>query len=183
MYPRNTHPALAYRLAAWYYMGSNESNLAIRSSPHRTTVLWNYMRPHYTVIMQHSGAFSMKFRQRALLACCSYRLSLKSTTRNTVPLEKLTVVQLVKIFPTFRRTLNFITISTTWLPSASTMQSASSHPTYIRPIILIYFSHLYLGLSNNFFPSDLPTATFLHLLTSPCVQRNPPTSSSSIWWT
>ena len=79
-----------------------------------------------------------------------------------VLLEKLTVLQLVKKFPTFNGTRRFITaltsvrhLSLSW---ASPIQSTYPHPTSWRSI-LILSTHLRLGLPSGLFPSGFPTKT------------------------
>ena len=66
------------------------------------------------------------------------------------------------IFPSFYGTRRFITaftstrhLSPSW---ASSIQSISTHPTSLRPI-LILSSLLYLGLPSVLFPSGFPTQT------------------------
>jgi len=77
-------------------------------------------------------------------------------------LEKLTGFQLVKKFPAFYGTRNFITaftsarqLSLSW---ATAIQSIPPHPTSWRSI-LILSSHLRLGISSGLFPSGFPTKT------------------------
>ena len=79
-----------------------------------------------------------------------------------VPLEKLTGFQLVKKFPAFHGTRRFITaltsvrhLSLSW---ASPVQSIYPHPTSCR-FILIFSTHLRLGLPSGLFPSGFPTKT------------------------
>jgi len=76
--------------------------------------------------------------------------------------KKLTVPQLVKKFPTFYGTRRFITaftsarhLSLSW---AGSIQSIPPHPTSWRSI-LIFSSHLGLGLPSGLFPSRFPTKT------------------------
>jgi len=79
------------------------------------------------------------------------------TLCSRVLLEKLTVTQLVKKFPTFYETWRFITTFTracyqsiSW---ARSNQSTCSHP--ISPwSILILFFYLHLGLPSHLFPSS-----------------------------
>ena len=87
-----------------------------------------------------------------------------------VLLEKLTVLQLLKKFPTFQGTRRFITaltsvrhLSVSW---ASPIQSIYPHPTSWRSI-LILSTHLRLGLSSGLFPSGFPTKTLYTPLPSP----------------
>jgi len=79
-----------------------------------------------------------------------------------VLLEKLTVLQLVKKFPSFHGTRMFITALTSLrhasLYWASPIQSIYPHPTsWIS--ILILSTHLRLGLPSGLFPSGFPTKT------------------------
>ena len=76
-----------------------------------------------------------------------------------VLLEKLTGWQLVKKFPSFHGTRNFITaltsdrhLSLSW---ASPIQSIYPHPTSCRSI-LILSTHLCLGLPSGLLPSGSP---------------------------
>jgi len=87
-----------------------------------------------------------------------------------VLLEKLTGLQLVKIFPAFHGTRRFITaltsvrqLSLSW---ASPIQSTYPHPTSWRSI-LILSTHLRLGLSSGLFQSGFPTKTLYTPLSSP----------------
>jgi len=84
------------------------------------------------------------------------------TPWSRVLLEKLTGFQLVKKFPAFYGTRRFITaftsarhVSLSW---ASSIQSASTHPTFWRSIILLS-SHLLLGPPRGLFPSDFTSKT------------------------
>ena len=87
-----------------------------------------------------------------------------------VLLQKLTGLQLVKIFPAFYGTRRFITaltsarhLSLSW---ASPIQFTYPHPTSWRSI-LILSTHLRLGLPSGFFPSGFPTKTLYAPLSSP----------------
>jgi hypothetical protein len=88
----------------------------------------------------------------------------------TVLLDKLTVLQLVKKFPSFYGTRKFINPFTSarhlFLSSASSIQSIPPHPTSWRSI-LILSSHLRLGLPSGLFPSGFPTKTLYTPLPSP----------------
>ena len=79
-----------------------------------------------------------------------------------VLLEKLTGLQLVKIFPAFHGTRRFITaltsVSHLSLSWASPIQSIYPHPTSWRSV-LILSTHLSLGLPSGLFPSGFPTKT------------------------
>ena len=79
-----------------------------------------------------------------------------------VLLEKLTGLQLVKIFPAFHGTRRFITaltsvrhLSLSW---ASPTQSTYPHPISWRSV-LILSTHLRLGLPSGLLPSGFPTKT------------------------
>ena len=87
-----------------------------------------------------------------------------------VLLEKLTGLQLVKIFPAFHGTRRFITaltsvrhLSLSW---ASPIQSTYPHPTSWRSI-LILSTHLRLGLPSGLLPSGFPTKILHTPLSSP----------------
>ena len=78
-----------------------------------------------------------------------------------VLLEKLTVLQLVKKFPTFYGNCKFITaltsvrqLSLSWV---SPIQSTYPHPTPWRSILIS--THLRLGLPSGLFPSSFATKT------------------------
>ena len=87
-----------------------------------------------------------------------------------VLLEKLTGLQLVKIFPAFHGTRRFNTARTTVrhlsLSWASPTQSIYPHPTSRRSI-LILSTHLRLGLPSRFFPSGFPIKILYTPLSSP----------------
>ena len=87
-----------------------------------------------------------------------------------VLLEKLTGLQLVKIFPVFHGTRRFITALTSLrqlsLSWASPIQSTYPHPTSWRSI-LILCTHLRLGFPGGLFPSVFPTKTLYTSLSSP----------------
>jgi hypothetical protein len=113
------------------------------------------------------------------------------TSWSRVLLEKLTGSQLVKKFPAFYGTRKFITAFTSarhlslfW---ASSIQSIPPRPTSWK-YILIYFSHLRLGLLSGLFPSGLPTKTLYNLFPShACYMPHPSHSSrfdhlNGIWW-
>ena len=87
-----------------------------------------------------------------------------------VLLEKLTGLQLVKKFLAFYGTRRFITaitsvrhLSLSW---ASPIQSTYPHLTSWRSI-LIFYTHLRLGLPSGLFPSGFPTKTLYTPLSSP----------------
>ena len=87
-----------------------------------------------------------------------------------VLLEKLTCLQLVKIFPAFHGTRRFITaltrvrhLSLSW---ASPIQSTYTHPTSWRSILLLS-THLRLGFPSGLFPSGFPTKILCTPLSSP----------------
>ena len=92
------------------------------------------------------------------------------TPRCRVLLEKLTGLQLVKKFPAFHGTRRFITaltnvrhLSLSWV---SPIQSIYPHPTSWRSV-LIWSTHLRLGLPRGLFPSGFPTKTLYTPLSSP----------------
>ena len=92
------------------------------------------------------------------------------TPRCRVLLEKLTGLQLVKIFPAFHGTPRFITaltsvchLSLSW---AHPIQSIHPHTTSWRSN-LILSTHLRLGLPSGLFPSGFPTKTLYTPLSSP----------------
>jgi len=105
----------------------------------------------------------------------TYLITHSLTPYSTVLLEKLTVSQPVKKFPTFYETRWFITtftsarqLSLSW---ASSIQSIPPHPTSWRSILIVS-SHLRLGLPSGLFPSDSPTKTlympFLSTIRATC---------------
>jgi len=90
----------------------------------------------------------------------NYLLTYFLTSWCRVLLEKLTGLQLVKKFPAFHGTRNFITaltsvrhLSLSW---ASPIQSIHPHPISWRSI-LILSTHLRLGLPSGLFPSGFPS--------------------------
>ena len=100
----------------------------------------------------------------------TYLLTYLLTPRCRVLPEQLTGLQLVKKFPAFHGTRRFITaltsvrhLSLSW---ASPMQSTCPHPTSWRSI-LIFSTHLRLGLPSGLFPSGFPTKTLYTALSSP----------------
>ena len=78
-------------------------------------------------------------------------------------LEKLTVFQPVKKFPTFHGTRRFITAVTSahhlFLSWASSIQFIYPHTTSWRPIFILSFLHLRLVLPSGPFPSSFPVET------------------------
>ena len=99
----------------------------------------------------------------------TYLLTYLLTPWSRVLLEKLTGLQLIKKFPAFYGTRNFITV----LPSArhltlsseNSIQSPQPFPTSSRSI-LILSSHPRHGLPNGLFPSGFPTKTLCTSLRS-----------------
>ena len=98
-----------------------------------------------------------------------YLLTYLLTPWCSVLLEKLTGLQLVKKFPAFHGTWRFITtltsvrhLSLSW---ASPIQCIYPYPTSWRSI-LIFSTHLHLGLPSGLFPSGFPTKTLDTTLSS-----------------
>ena len=92
----------------------------------------------------------------------TYLLTYLLTPWCRVLLEKPTSLKLVKKFPAFHGTRRFITaltsirhLSVSW---ASPIKSIYPHPTSWRSI-LIFSTHLRLGLPSGLFPSGFPTKT------------------------
>jgi len=94
----------------------------------------------------------------------TYLLTYLLTPWCRVLLEKLTVLQLVKNFPTFHGTRRFITALTSVrhlsLSRASPIQSTYPYPTSWRSV-LILSTHLRLGFPIGLFTSGFPTKTLL----------------------
>ena len=92
------------------------------------------------------------------------------TPWSRVLLEKLTVCQLVKKFPTFYETRRFITVFTSALhlslSRVSSIQSITPHPISWTSILILP-SHLRLCLPSGLFPSGFPTKTLYTPLLSP----------------
>ena len=92
----------------------------------------------------------------------TYLLTYLLTSRSRVLLEKPTGFQLVKKFPAFYRTRQFITAVTSArhlsLSRASSIQSTPLHPTYWRSILKLS-SCLRLGIRSSLFPSGFPAIT------------------------
>ena len=92
----------------------------------------------------------------------THSLTYLLTSRSTVLLQKPTGFQLVKKFPAFYRTRQFITAVTSARhvsPSrASSIQSTPLHPTSWRSILKLS-SRLRLGIPSNLFPSGFPAIT------------------------
>ena len=118
-------------------------------------------------------------------ACCyyllTYLLPYLLTPWCRVLLEKLTGLQLVKIFPAIHGTQRFITALTSVrhlpLSWASTMQSIYPHPTSWRSV-LILSTHLRLGFPSGSFPPVSPPRPFTPpLLTHTCHMPSPSYSS------
>ena len=116
--------------------------------------------------------WSYAFCVRNLIICnwISNNITYLPTPHNTVLLEKLIGFQLVKKFPAFYGTRRFITavpsarhLSLSW---ASSFQSIPPHPTSWRSI-LIFSSHLRLGLPSGLFPPGFPNKILYSPLLSP----------------
>jgi hypothetical protein len=92
-------------------------------------------------------------------------------------LEKLLIVQLLKNFPAFYGARKFITMFTRalhWsLSWPRSIQSISSHPISLRPI-LILSTHLRLVLPSGLFPSVFP-AYILHAFRFSSIRATCPT--------
>jgi len=100
----------------------------------------------------------------------TYLLTYLLTPWCRVLLEKPTSLKLVKKFPAFHGTRRFITaltsirhLSVSW---ASPIKSIYPHPTSWRSI-LIFSTHLRLGLPSGLFPSGFPTKTLYTPSTHP----------------
>ena len=100
-----------------------------------------------------------------------------------VLLEKLTVLQLVRKFPAFHGTRRFITaltsvrhLSLSW---ASPIQSIYPHPTSWRSV-LVFSTHLSLGLHSGLFPSGFHTKTLYTTSPHPYAPHAQPISFFSI---
>ena len=113
----------------------------------------------------------------------SYLLTYLLTPWCRVLLEKLTGLQLVKKFPAFHGTRRFIIaltsvrhLSLSW---ASPIQSVYTHPTSWRSI-LIFFTHLRLGLPSGLFPSGFPSKNLYNPSPHPYAPHAQPISFFSI---
>jgi len=122
--------------------------------------------------MQHN------FRCRKL-----YLLTYLLTPWCRVLLEKLTGLQLVKIFPTFHGTQRFITaltsvrqLSLSW---TSPIQSIYPHPTSWRSILLLS-NHLRLGLPSSLLPSGFTQQDPTHTPLLTHTRHMPSPSHSSL---
>ena len=100
----------------------------------------------------------------------TYLLTYLLTPWSRVLLQRLTGSRLVKKFPAFYETRNFIaafkSASYVFLSWASSIQSIPPHPTSWRSILILY-SHLRLGIPSGLFPSGFPTKSLYTLLLSP----------------
>jgi len=107
----------------------------------------------------HSEIFSVMTETKIQL---KIRLGYLLTPWCRVLLEKLTGLQLVKKFPAIHGTRRFINTLTSArhlpLSRASSIQSIYPHPTSWRSI-LIFSTHLCLGLRSGLLPSGFPTKT------------------------
>ena len=110
----------------------------------------------------------------------TYSLTHSLTPWRFLP-EKLTGFQLVKKFPIFYGTQRFITTFASArhlsLSHASLIQSIPPHPTFRRSI-LIFSSHLCLGLPSGLFSSGLPTKPCICLSSPPYTLHACPSNSS-----
>jgi hypothetical protein len=97
-------------------------------------------------------------------------------SHNRAIFEKLTVPQLVKIFPAFYGTRRFITTFTTArhlsLSSARLMQFMPPKHTSWRSILMLFFP-LRMGLSSGLFHSGFPTKTLHVSLPHTCYMASP----------
>ena len=98
-------------------------------------------------------------------------------------LEKPTGLQLVKKFPVFHGTRKFITALTSvrhlYLSWASPIQSIYPQPTFWRSV-LIFSTHLRLGLPSGLLPSSFPTKTLYTPSPHPYAPHAQPISFFSI---
>ena len=133
--------------------------------PHTNTCNLRNWQPDICLCcsVNHVGA---PFLSSIYAHTCSYLI----TPCSRALIEKLTCSQLVKKFPAFHVTRRFITAFTSArhlsLPSARSIQSMAPNPIAGRSI-LIFTSHLCLGLPSGLFLSVLPTKPLYTPLFSP----------------
>jgi hypothetical protein len=120
-------------------------------------------------------------RVRVFVCVCAHAQAL--TPWSIVLFEKLTGSQLVKKFPAFYGTWRFNTALTSAchfsLSWARSIQSMHPHPTSYRSI-LIFSSHLHLGLHSSLCPSGFLTKPHIHLSSPPYMLHALPISFFSI---
>ena len=129
-------------------------------------------RAKFTIYSYNAGTYlrtvsnkqGEKFQKNIFSFVELYLLTYLLTPWSRVLLENLTGLQLVKKFPAFYGTRRFITAFTSFrhpsLSWARPFQSTCPQPTSWRSI-LIFSTHLRLGLPSGLFPSGFPTRTLL----------------------
>jgi hypothetical protein len=120
-------------------------------------------------LSQAFDMFRIAFPMFRLSKPCNFVILCITHTRSWALLEKLSIVQLLKNFPTFYGTRRFITVFTRALHwSLYWARSIQSHPIPISlRSILILSTHLHLGLPSGLFPHGFPTNILYAFLCSP----------------